>query len=214
VATRKRASGSGTRKAGQKYIDRDGFAYTYRLPDAQHCNGWNPHQKAHCRSAPGYRTDHPGEGRCYVHKGREPRHGQRSERLKGAKTLKQRASRYAVHEALGKGATQALHDPELLRIEDEVGLAQAMVTAWVAEHKSDAPDSAFAKQMFGLLDSLVRLKEVAHRMAEAWTDRRAISFMDYLREVIRNSLERHLPGNAAIPKVLLEIAEEAERFKI
>lgn len=214
MATRKRASGSGTRKAGQTYVDRNGISYEYRLPNAKQCNGWNPKMRRHCLSQPGMRTDHPGEGRCYAHKGREPGHGRYSARLKGAKTLGQRASRYAVHEALGPGATAALDDPELLRIEHEVGLAQSMVTAWVAEHKSDAPDSTFAKQMFGLLDSLVRLKQVAHQMAEAWTDRRAIAFMDYLREVIRGSLDRHFPGSASIPKVLLEIAEEAERFKV
>jgi len=214
VATRKRTSGSGTRKPGQTYVDRNGVSYEYRLADADRCNGWNPSEQRHCRCRPGYRTDHPGEGRCYRHKGREPQHGRRSDRLKGSKSLKQRASRYAAHEGLGKAATAALYDPELLKVLDEVAFAQAAVQAWVEEHRKDVPDSAFTKQMFGLFDSLVRLKEAGHRIAEAWTDRRAVAFMDYLRQVIRDSLDRHFAGHPAIPKVLLEIAEEAERFKV
>jgi hypothetical protein len=42
-----------------------------KAPDQHKCNARTP--KGYCKMPPGFRTDHPGDGRCYLHGGRAGR---------------------------------------------------------------------------------------------------------------------------------------------
>lgn len=77
-----------------------------------------------CRHFAGFRTDHPGVGRCYLHGGRTPiKHGL--------------SSRYAfAHSRVGELLEQFAADTDPLNVTRELALARALLHDWVERYEA------------------------------------------------------------------------------
>lgn len=49
--------------------------YEGKVEPNYYCRGWNEKRKKYCRSRAGFRTSHPGVGRCHKHGGVQPNDG-------------------------------------------------------------------------------------------------------------------------------------------
>jgi len=90
---------------------------------------------AFCKNKPGFKTDHPGEGRCYLHGGKTPiKHGRYS-------TLTNRPRLAELMQTLGAEKNPLDLIPELLMLRalvyeyiDRHGALEDAVLAWHASH--------------------------------------------------------------------------------
>lgn len=157
-----------------------------------------------CRHPCGFRTDHPGKGRCYLHGGKSPiRHGRYS--AVTTHRLRELIERYEA-------------DPDPLDVLPDLAAARALLTdfverfetfqtALVAWHESwqtdeeGAPKAAKPKQVLDVADAY-RQVDVISRIIKREQDHRsasAISRPDLMRvmQEMGRVVERYVPDSQA-----------------
>lgn len=177
-----------------------------RIPATDKCNGRNMKRNGgkYCGSRAGWGTDHVGEGRCRKHGGNNPV-------TKGNRTT---ISRYSDHAVLGERIKRANESGDLLKIEGDLALLQAIVEDWIDVRKDRRFEDGELSQALVLIDRLIDAKKKAHDVGRAWTDARAEAFMSWIGEVVTRILLSHLGDDKRIPSIVREIFDEADGFRV
>jgi len=87
------------------------------IPADVKCNARN--ENGYCRHRAGFRTDHEGTGRCYLHGGRagnKPVHGLYSKKMKGA---------------LSEEISKLANDPDLLNMKEELAVMKSILAKFL-----------------------------------------------------------------------------------
>jgi len=126
----------------------------------KHCNARTP--KGYCRNLSGFKTDHKGTGRCYLHGGRAGRditHGLYSKKLTSTvkdEFNKLRNSTVLVNLENEFALTKALMGNLLSNIENKLSDIDG-TNWWVQNTKQGMKISAEAEALMKLLDSMSKL---------------------------------------------------------
>jgi len=179
------------------------------IPPGKTCNARNRTKAGtghepktpYCKKWAGSNTDHLGTGRCSLHGGCQP--------------VKSGYRRYSDHPTLGTRIAAAMDAPDILTLEPEVAVLQTLVEDALKEHIGEGhiPD-ATREAMSRMLLELGTLKEKAHRIRLAWSDRRAAEFLEWFSETLRRELQRAFGEDDQIASVILRMGAEADRVRV
>lgn len=86
--------------------------------DRQVCGAHGKTRNAPCRNPPGFKTTHPGVGRCHIHAGRPPVHGRYSKTLTAI-----------VKHEFAEVYEQERSTPDIANLRDEIALLRTMLSA-------------------------------------------------------------------------------------
>lgn len=96
--------------------------YHGKIEPNWYCRGWNGKREKYCKLRAGFRTDHKGVGRCYLHGGTQPiKHG-----------LYESITRPRIAQLVAK--YEAMSDEEALRTFPELAAARALFTDWIERY--------------------------------------------------------------------------------
>ena len=118
-----------------------------------------------CQHPAGFRTDHPGEGKCYLHGGKTPRGIQSPHFVHG------RASRYeeSMRESL-RERIEALRQFDPYSLEDELLLVRALLGE-ILDQDDGSPDEAKRERMMYRATSMIeQITRTVERMVKMRND--------------------------------------------
>jgi len=178
------------------------------IPPGKTCNARNRavsqktgRKAPYCGNEAGWGTSHLGTGRCKKHGGCQP--------------VKSGFRRYSDHPTLGARIAAAMDSADILTLEPEVAVLQTLVEDALKEHIGEGHVADSTREaMSRMLLELGTLKEKAHRIRLAWSDRRAAEFLDWFSETLRRELQHAFGEDDRIASVILRMGAEADRVRV
>jgi hypothetical protein len=144
------------------------------IPPNYYCRGRNTKRQKYCKARAGYRTDHVGIGRCWIHGGAN----QNADRMKSGKHA--RIAIPAVRDAIEKAAKEANPLDMLPTLAKAKGLLDHAIATYAGDDKSEIALADLTRALDTTSKIAYRIEQQRGMIA---TDRVRL-FMEQLRLII------------------------------